>query len=113
AIVALFDRLPKPTYEQKLEGTKKFFLELNRLGLTGVIDPGGNNITPPDYEACFQLWRENQRTVRVAFSFGSQGNGGEFDEITEPVLKLPMGIGDHTLSFNGVGERITGRLHHT
>ena len=111
AIVALFDRLPKPTFEQKLEGTKKFFLELNRLGLTGVIDPGGNNITPPDYEALFQLWRENQLTVRVAFSFGSQGNGGEFDEITEPVLKLPMGIGDNMLRFNGVGERITGGMY--
>ena len=111
AIVALFDRLPKPTYEQKLEGTKKFFLELNRLGLTGVIDPGGNNITPPDYEALFQLWRENQLTMRVAFSFGSQGNGGEFDEITEPVLKLPMGIGDNMLRFNGVGERITGGMY--
>jgi len=111
AIVALFDRLPKPTYEQKLEGTKKFFLELNRLGLTGVIDPGGNNITPPDYEALFQLWRENQLTVRVAFSFGSQGSGGEFDEITEPVLKLPMGIGDNMLRFNGVGERITAGMY--
>jgi len=111
AIVALFDRLPKPTYEQTLEGTRKFFLELNRLGLTGVIDPGGNNITPPDYEALFQLWRDNELTLRVAFSFGSQGNGGEFDEITEPVLKLPMGIGDNMLRFNGVGERVTGGMY--
>jgi predicted amidohydrolase YtcJ len=63
AIVALFDRLPKPTYEQKLDGTGKFFLELNRLGLTGVIDPGGNNITPPDYEALFETWRTGQLTV--------------------------------------------------
>ena len=119
AIVALFDRLPKPTYEQKLEGTKKFFLELNRLGLTGVIDPGGNNITPPDYEALFQIWRENQLTVRVAFSFGSQGNGGEFEEITEPVLKLlpvrlkgdTAGVGDNMLRSNGIGERITGGMY--
>jgi len=111
AIVALFGRLPKPAYEQQIEGTKKFFLELNRLGLTGVIDPGGNNITPPDYEALFEIWRENQLIVRVAFSFGSQGNGGEFDEITEPVLKLPTAIGDNMLRFNGVGERITGGMY--
>ena len=111
AIVALFDRLPKPTHEQKLDGTRRFFLELNRLGLTGVIDPGGNNITAPDYEALFELWRENQLTMRVAFSFGSQGNVGEFEEITEPVLKLPMGIGDNMLRFNGIGERITGGMY--
>ena len=46
AIVALFDRLPRPTYAQQVEGTKAFFRELNRLGLTGVVDPGGNNLFP-------------------------------------------------------------------
>ena len=39
AIVALFDRLPKPNFDEQVEGTKKFFRELNRLGLTGVGDP--------------------------------------------------------------------------
>jgi hypothetical protein len=111
AIVALFDRLPKPTPAQKADGTKKFFLELNRLGMTGVIDPGGNNITPPDYETLFEVWRQDQLTVRVAFSFGSQGNGGEFEELTETTLKLPMGIGDNMLRFNGVGERVTGGMY--
>ena len=47
-IVPLFDRLPRPTLEQQVEGTKKFFRELNRLGMTGVSDPCGNNVTPGD-----------------------------------------------------------------
>jgi hypothetical protein len=33
-------------------GTKAFFHELNRLGLTGVGDPGGNNLFPADYRRC-------------------------------------------------------------
>ena len=37
-IVALFDKLPTPAFEQKVEGTRKFFRELNRVGLTGVVD---------------------------------------------------------------------------
>ncbi len=32
AIVALFDRLPRPTFAEQVEGTKAFFRELNRLG---------------------------------------------------------------------------------
>ena len=111
AIVALFERLPKPTSEQKLAGTKAFFRELNRLGLTGVIDPGGNNLTAADYESLFEVWGKNELTLRVAFSMGSQGNGNEYDELTEAVLKLPMGIGDNMLRFNGVGERITGGMY--
>ena len=54
AIVALFDRLPRPTFDQQVDGTRKFFRELNRLALTGVVDPGGNNLAPDDYQALFR-----------------------------------------------------------
>lgn len=111
AIVALFDRLPKPTYAQKVDGSRKFFSELNRLGMTGVIDPGGNNITPPEYEALFDLWRHHELTVRVAFSMGTQSSGNEYDEITGPTMLMPMGFGDDMLRFNGIGERITAAMY--
>jgi len=39
--VALFDRLPHPAFDEQVAGTKSFFRELNRLGLTAVGDPGG------------------------------------------------------------------------
>ena len=55
AIIALFDRLPVPTPEQEVEGTKKFFRELNRLGMTGVVDPGGNNMTRNRIRRCFRF----------------------------------------------------------
>jgi predicted amidohydrolase YtcJ len=67
AIIALFDRLPKPTFEQQVEGTQKFFRELNRLGLTGVVDPGGNNLAAADYQAVFNVWRQGGMTLRVAY----------------------------------------------
>src|SRR5687767_9794837 len=54
-LVELFDRLPKPNFDEQVEGTKAFFRELNRLGLTGVVDPGGNNVTPREYQALFKV----------------------------------------------------------
>jgi len=111
AIVALFDKLPKPTYEQKVDGTVKFFRELNRLGITGVIDPGGNNLTPPDYEAMFDVWRHKTMTVRVAYALCSQTTGAEFDELKQFTALLPMRFGDDMLRFNGIGERITTAMY--
>jgi predicted amidohydrolase YtcJ len=111
AIVALFDRLPKPTYAEKIEGTRRFFRELNRLGMTSVIDPGGNNMTPAEYQALFDVWRRGELTVRVAFSMGAQGSGGEFEELTSATALLPMGFGDDMLRFNGLGERITAGMY--
>lgn len=111
AIVALFDKLPKPTYEQKVDGTVKFFRELNRLGITGVVDPGGNNLTAPDYEALFDVWRRKAMTVRVAYALCSQTAGAEFAELKQLTTLLPMGFGDDMLRFNGIGERITFAMY--
>ena len=111
AIIALFDKLPKPTFEQQVDGTKKFFRELNRLGLTGVVDPGGNNLAPEDYQAVFKVWRDNRMTVRVAYTLCGQTPGAEFSELKNLVALMPQGFGDDMLRFNGLGERITAAMN--
>ncbi len=107
AIIALFDRLLKPSAEDEVEGTKLFFRELNRLAITGFVDPGGNNLFPTDYPALLKVWREGQMTVRVAFALNGQTPGKEFEEYKDLTRLLPMGFGDDMLKFNGIGERIT------
>lgn len=111
AIIALFDRLPKPTFDQQVDGTKKFFRELNRLGLTGVVDPGGNNLLPSDYQALFQVWRQGDMTLRVAYALCGNNAGAEFEEFKNLTQLLPMGFGDDMLKFNGLGERITAAMN--
>ena len=111
AIVALFDRLPKPTFDEQVDGTKKFFHELNRLGLTGVVDPGGNNLAPDDYRAVFKVWEQRQMTIRVAYGLCGQTSGSEFEELKAWTALLPMGFGDDMLRFNGFGERITAAMN--
>ena len=110
-ITSLFDRLPKPSFAQQVEGTKKFFRELNRLALTGVVDPQGNNMTPSDYAALFQVWRDGQLTVRVAYSIGTQTPGRELEEFQSLTRLLPMGFGDDMLRFNGIGESVTAAMY--
>jgi len=111
AIVALFDRLPKPNFDEQIQGTKKFFRELNRLGLTGIGDPGGNNVTPETYQALFKIWREHELTIRIAYSICGFTPGSEFEEYKSITQMLPMGFGDDLLRFNGIGERITWAMN--
>ena len=110
-ISALFDRLPKPDLADNVTGTKQFFRELNRLGVTGVVDPGGFSIAPAQYAALFKVWREQALTVRVAYSIFSQNVGAEMAEFKGLTPLLPMGFGDDMLHFNGIGERITGAMY--
>jgi len=105
-ITALFARLPRPSFDEQIEGTKAFFRELNRLGLTGVIDPGGFGMSPPDYQALFKLWREKQLSLRVAYTIFAQGRGKEQEDYQNLTQLLPMGFGDEKLRFNGIGENV-------
>jgi predicted amidohydrolase YtcJ len=105
--IALFDKLPHPTFDEQVEGTKKFFSEMNRLGVTGVGDPGGNNINPENYQPVFKVWRQRQLTVRIAYSLCGPTSGKEFEELQSLTQMLPQGFGDDMLKFNGIGERLT------
>jgi predicted amidohydrolase YtcJ len=105
-IIGLFAKLPKPTFEQQVDGTKKFFAELNRLGLTGVIDPGGFGMSPPSYQALFRVWRDGDLTLRVAYSYFAQDRGKELDDFKALTQLMPMGLGDQWLRFNGIGENV-------
>ena len=106
-IIDLFDLLPKPNYQQQLEGTVAFFRELNRLGLTGVIDPGGNNLTPELYQAVQKVWRDGDLSVRIAFTLNPQDPGDEFADFLDYTKLLPAKFGDDYLRFLGIGERVT------
>src|SRR5882762_1312339 len=51
ALGKIFDRLPKPTMEQQIDGSKRFFHEMNSLGITGIVDGGGVSMYPANYQA--------------------------------------------------------------
>src|SRR5580693_935814 len=51
ALGKIFDRLPKPTMQQQVDGSRKFFREMNSLGITGIVDGGGVSMHPTNYQA--------------------------------------------------------------
>ena len=105
--IALFEKLPHPTFDEQVQGTKNFFREMNRLGVTGVGDPGGNNLNPENYQPLFKIWRQHQLTLRIAYSLCGPTPGKEFDELKSLTQMMPQGFGDDMLKFNGIGERVT------
>ncbi len=110
-ISSVFSKLPMPTYDQELTGTRTFFRELNRLAITGVIDPGGFNVSAASYAPLFELWHERALTVRVAYSLSAFHANTELADFQTATQFLPMGFGDRMLHFNGIGEIVTAGLY--
>src|SRR6266700_2046121 len=100
----IFDRLPKPTLDQQVDGSRKFFREMNSLGVTGIVDGGGVSMYPASYQALFKLWHDRQLTVRVAYHLCAPKPGSELADLQNLTQLLPRGFGDDMLHFNGPGE---------
>src|SRR5258707_3805558 len=59
--------------EYQLNSTRHFMRELNRLGITGVIDAGGGfQNYPEDYQIIDKLHADGQLTVRIASNLFTQ-----------------------------------------
>ncbi|MGJ4941205.1 amidohydrolase [Bradyrhizobium sp. HKCCYLS1011] len=104
ALGKIFDRLPKPTLAQQVEGSQDFFREMNSLGITGIVDGGGVSMYPANYQALFKLWRDKKLTVRVAYHLCAPKPGSELADLQNLTQLLPQGFGDDMLHFNGPGE---------
>jgi predicted amidohydrolase YtcJ len=100
----IFDKLPKPTMAQQVDGSKKFFHEMNSLGITGIVDGGGVSMYPANYQAVFKLWHDRELTVRVAYHLCAPKPGSELADLQNLTQLLPQGFGDTMLHFNGPGE---------
>jgi len=111
AITGLYSRLPRPTLEQSMAGTRRFLRELNRYGITGVIDPGGHNLSPEEYDPLFRIWRAGEMTVRVTYTICAPQPRSELADVQTLTRFLPMGVGDGMLRFNGIGERVTWGMY--
>jgi hypothetical protein len=107
----LTDKIPGPTFKDQVEGTKKYFRELNRLGMTGVNDVTGGGLYPIHYRPVQTLWRQHAMTVRVAFHFQSNRRSKELEDFKDFAQFTPQGFGDDWLRFRGIGEALTQGMY--
>ncbi len=107
----LTDKIPGPTFEDQVEGTRRYFRELNRLGMTGVNDVTGGGMYPVHYRPVQTLWRKHEMTVRVAFHFQSNARGKELENFKDFAQFTPQGFGDDMLRFRGIGEALTQGMY--
>ena len=100
-------KIPSPTFDEQVEGTKRYFRELNRLGMTGIHDVVGGGFFPVHYRPTQLLWQRHELSVRVAFRYQTQQRGSELATFQDYVKFTPQGFGDDMMRFVGLGESIT------
>ena len=98
---------PKLPFEQQVNSTRQFMRELNRLGVTSVIDAGGGfQNYPQDYEVIRTLHKERLSTIRLAANLFTQRANQELDDFSSWVKTVQAGQGDDLFRINGAGEML-------
>jgi predicted amidohydrolase YtcJ len=98
---------PRLPYEYQLNSTRHFMRELNRLGVTSVIDAGGGfQNYPDDYKVIADLHAAGQLTLRVAYNLFTQKPKEELADFTRWTSNNRYQQGDDFYKLNGAGEML-------
>ncbi|MBK5565492.1 amidohydrolase [Ensifer sp. SSB1] len=98
---------PKLPFDYQLNSTRHFMRELNRLGVTSVIDAGGGfQNYPDDYAVIQKLADEGQMTVRLAYNLFTQKPKEEKDDFLKWTSSVKYKQGSDYFRHNGAGEML-------
>lgn len=112
ALLGIFARIPKLQAEEQIVSTRHFMRELNRLGITSVIDAGGGGQNYPDnYQAIAKLAADKALTLRVGYCLFAQRPGKELDDYKAWVTQVKPGQGDDYFRMMGAGEYMVWAAH--
>jgi predicted amidohydrolase YtcJ len=98
---------PKLSHEDQLNSTRLFMRELNRFGITSVVDAGGGfQDYPDDYAVVRELHDRGELTVRLAYNLFTQRPKQELDDFQSWTRITKPGDGDDFYRMNGGGEML-------
>ena len=108
ALLGVFARIPKLGADEQMVSTRLMMRELNRLGVTSLIDAGGGGQNyPENYQATAKLAADKQLTLRIAYTLMAQRPGQELADYQGWLGKAKLYEGDDYFRLSGAGEYIT------
>ncbi|KAA6438519.1 amidohydrolase [Dyadobacter flavalbus] len=98
---------PKLSLEHQINSTRHFMTELNRFGITSVIDAGGGfQNFPQDYQVVSELNEQKQLTVRIAYNLFTQRPKHELEDFENWTGSVKLHQGNDMYRHNGAGEML-------
>ncbi|OMQ08184.1 amidohydrolase [[Flexibacter] sp. ATCC 35103] len=95
--------------EERLNSSIQYNHELNRFGLTSIIDAaGGSQNFPADYVTSLELAKENKLSLRISYYLFAQQKGRELQDYEKWVAETQINKNDNLIVANGYVEEGAG-----
>jgi predicted amidohydrolase YtcJ len=109
-LYAMIAKPPSLSAEDQVNSTLHFYRELNRLGVTSAVDPGGGgHAFPKDYAASQSVALQGTMSVRIGYYLFPQTPGKEAENFQKWTTENEVGrnsakVLDHGFELEGAGE---------
>lgn len=109
AIYTTLGLTTKLTPEERINSSMQFNRELNRFGLTSIIDAaGGSQNFPADYVTSLELAKQNKLSLRISYYLFAQQKGKELQDYEKWVSETQINKNDNLIVPNGYVEEGAG-----
>lgn len=106
-LYATLGKGPKLSPDDQVNSSRQFMRELNRLGITSVVDAGGGSQHyPEDYGVARKLAEQGLLTTRIAYNLFTQHAKEELADFSSWTKTARIGAGDDFYRLNGAGEML-------
>jgi predicted amidohydrolase YtcJ len=107
SLAGLFARVPHLQESDQILSTRHFMREMNRFGITSVVDPGGAGQSYPEgYQAIDRLAAMRHLTLRIGYSLFAQRPGQEIEDFRDWTAQVKPGDGYDHFRLVGAGEYV-------
>jgi predicted amidohydrolase YtcJ len=105
SLLGVFAKIPKLSADDQVISTRHMMRELNRLGVTSLIDAGGGGQNYPEhYQAIAKLAADKALTVRIGYTLMAQRPGREIEDYKDWLGQAKLYQGDDYFRLCGAGE---------
>ena len=105
SLLGVFAKIPKLSADDQVISTRHMMRELNRLGVTSLIDAGGGGQNYPEhYQAIAKLAADKALTVRIGYTLMAQRPGREIEDYKGWLSQAKLYQGDDYFRLCGAGE---------
>jgi predicted amidohydrolase YtcJ len=105
SLLGVFAKIPKLSADDQIVSTRLMMRELNRLGVTSLIDAGGGGQNYPDnYQAIAKLAADKALTLRIGYTLMAQRPGKEIEDYKAWLAQAKLYQGDGYFRLCGTGE---------
>lgn len=109
-LYATLAKLPELSEEEKTNSTKLYMNELNRFGITSVMDAGGGfQNFPDDYGITNKLCATNELSIRMPYYLFAQKGGKELEDYSNWIRTVEIGVGCNDESHSNSNKNQFGK----